>query len=285
MSYGKLYLVATPIGNLDDMTYRAAETLKNSDLIACEDTRHSLKLLNHLGISKPLTSYFEHNKKQKGEYLISLLKEGKNISLVTDAGTPAISDPGEDLVKMCIEEGVKVVPVPGPAAFVNALIISGMDTGRFCFEGFLSINKKSRREHLESLKDERRTMIFHEAPHKLKNTLADFLLTFGNRPISLVRELTKLHEECFKTTLKEAVAYYEENHPKGEYVLVLAGKSDEEMKDEISQTFSSMSIFEHVQSLILSGIDKKDAIKEVAVLRNIPKREVYNEYVKCCEEE
>lgn len=280
MDYGKLYLVATPIGNLDDMTCRAAETLKNSDIIACEDTRHSLHLLNHLGISKPLTSYFEHNKRQKGEYLVSLLKEGKNISLVTDAGTPAISDPGEDLVKMCIAEGIQVVPVPGAVAFVNALIISGMDTGRFCFEGFLSVNKKSRREHLLSLKDERRTMIFHEAPHKLKNTLADFLENFGNRRISLVKELTKVHEKCFATTLEDAVKYFENEPPKGEYVLVLEGKSDKEAADEAAEKFTEMSVCEHVDMLIGEGMDKKEAVKEVAAQRGLPKREVYNEYVR-----
>lgn len=280
MNYGKLYLVATPIGNLDDMTYRAAETLKNSDLIACEDTRHSLHLLNHLGISKPLTSYFEHNKRQKGEYLVSLLKEGKNISLVTDAGTPAISDPGEDLVKLCIAEGIQVVPVPGAVAFVNALIISGMDTGRFCFEGFLSVNKKSRREHLLSLKDERRTMIFHEAPHKLKNTLADFLENFGNRRISLVKELTKVHEKCFATTLEDAVKYFESEPPKGEYVLVLEGKSDKEAAYEAAEKFAEMSVCEHVDMLIGEGMDKKEAVKEVAAQRGLPKREVYNEYVR-----
>ncbi len=280
MNYGSLYLVATPIGNLNDITYRAVETLKNSDLIACEDTRHSLKLLNHFDIQKPLTSYFEHNRKEKGEYIISLIKEGKNVSLVTDAGTPAISDPGEDLVKLCIEEGIKVVPVPGAVALINALIISGQNTGRFCFEGFLSVNKKSRMDHLNSLTDEKRTMIFYEAPHKLKKTLDDMAEVFGNRPISIVREITKVHEECFFTTLNGAVEFYKDNIPKGEYVLVVAGKSDEEEEIENAEKYASMSVKEHVDMLIENGTDKKQAIKDVATLRGIPKRDVYNEYVR-----
>jgi len=275
-----LYLVATPIGNLNDITYRAVETLRNSDLIACEDTRHSLKLLNHFDIQKPLTSYFEHNRKEKGEYIISLIKEGKNVSLVTDAGTPAISDPGEDLVRLCIDEGIKVVPVPGAVALINALIISGQSTGRFSFEGFLSVNKKSRTEHLESLRDEKRTMIFYEAPHKLIKTLADMEEVFGNRPISIVREITKLHEECSFTTLNDAIEFYKNNAPKGEYVLVVAGKSEEEEDFENSLKYADLSIKEHVDMLIGEGVDKKQAIKDVSKLRQIPKRDVYNEYVK-----
>lgn len=279
MEYGKLYLVATPIGNLEDITYRALRTLKEVDLIACEDTRHSRKLLNHFEIQKPLTSYFEHNKKEKGEYIISVLKEGKNVALITDAGTPAISDPGEDLVKMCIEHSVTVVPVPGAVAFINGLIISGMDTGRFCFEGFLSVNKKSRNEHLQSLKNEKRTMIFHEAPHKLIRTLADMLDAFGNRKISIVRELTKLHEESLCTTLADALEYYNEgNYPKGEYILVVSGKSDEEEQKEKEELFMPLSVVEHVNMLIESGLEKKDAIKEAAKQRGISKRDVYNEY-------
>lgn len=280
MNYGSLYLVATPIGNLNDITYRAVETLKNSDLIACEDTRHSLKLLNHFGIQKPLTSYFEHNRKEKGEYIISLLKDGKNVSLVTDAGTPAISDPGEDLVGLCIEEGIKVVPVPGAVALINALIVSGQNTGRFCFEGFLSVNKKSRAEHLEALADEKRTMIFYEAPHKLRKTLDDMAEIFGDRGISIVREITKVHEECSFTTLKKAVEYYKDNNPKGEYVLVVAGKSEEEAENENAQKYASLSVNEHVDMLIENGINKKEAIKEAARERGVPRRDVYNEYVK-----
>ena len=280
MEYGSLYLVATPIGNLNDITYRALETLRGSDLIACEDTRHSLKLLNHFGIQKPLTSYFEHNRKEKGEYIMSLLKEGKNVSLVTDAGTPAISDPGEDLVKMCIAEGIKVVPIPGAAALINALIISGQETGRFCFEGFLSVNKKSRSEHLEALLEEKRTMIFYEAPHKLRKTLDDMAEVFGDRSISIVREITKVHEECTLTTLKNAIEYYKTNNPKGEYVLVISGKSEEETEQENAEKYSSLSVKEHVDMLIEDGMDKKDAIKEAARQRGVPRRDVYNEYVK-----
>ena len=278
MQYGKLYLVATPIGNLDDITVRALNVLKSVSLIACEDTRHSLKLFNHFDIQKPLTSYFEHNKKEKGEYIMTFLKDGKDVALVTDAGTPAISDPGEDLVKMCIKEGVCVVPVPGAAALINALIISGQDTGRFSFEGFLSMNKKSRNEHLSSLKDEKRTMIFYEAPHKLTRTLADMQKVFGTRNISIIRELTKLHEQCLVTNLDDAIKFYEENSPKGEYVLVVAGKSDEDEKNEAKEKFAQFTIKEHVDSLIEGGLSKKDAIKEAARERQVPRREVYNIY-------
>ena len=280
MLYGSLFLCATPIGNLDDITIRTLNTLKSVDLIACEDTRHSLKLLNHFGIQKPLTSYFEHNKREKGEYIVSLLKEGKNVALVTDAGTPAISDPGEDLVKMCIQSGLRVVPVPGAAALINALIISGKDTGRFCFEGFLSVNKKSRAEHLAELKDEKRTMIFYEAPHKLKRTLDDMLAVFGDREISIVREITKVHEECTVTSLEAAVRYYEKNYPKGEYVLVLAGKSRNEQREEKARQYENISVSEHVNMLIAEGMDKKEAVREAARQRGVSRRDVYNEYVK-----
>ena len=278
MQYGKLYLVATPIGNLDDITVRALNVLKSVSLIACEDTRHSLKLFNHFDIQKPLTSYFEHNKKEKGEYIISHLKEGEDVALVTDAGTPAISDPGEDLVKMCISEGIQVVPVPGAAALINALIISGQDTGRFSFEGFLSMNKKSRNEHLQSLKDEKRTMIFYEAPHKLTRTLADMQKVFGNRNLSIVREITKLHEECLVTSLDDAIKFYEENYPKGEYVLVVAGKSDEQQRCETAEKFASLTVKEHVDMLISDGLTKKDAIKQASMERGVSKRDIYNEY-------
>ena len=274
MEKGILYLCATPIGNLDDITIRCLETLKQSDVIACEDTRHSLKLLNHFGIKKPLVSYYEHNKKEKGEYIISLLKEGKMVSLVTDAGTPAISDPGEDLVKMCIDEGIKVVPIPGCVAFVNALIISGQSTKRISFEGFLSVNKKSRNEHLLSVKDLKHTLIFYEAPHKLKKTLLDMREVLGNRSITITKELTKLHENAWKTTFDEAISFYEENIPKGEFALVIEGAKDEEAKSENL----NLTIYEHVNMLISEGIDKKEAMKMVANERNISKRDVYNEY-------
>ena len=278
MNYGKLYLVATPIGNLGDISERALDTLNSCDLIACEDTRHSLKLLNHFDIQKPLTSYFEHNKKEKGEYILSVLSGGEDVALVTDAGTPAISDPGEDLVKLCIAEGIDVVPVPGACALINALIVSGADTGRFTFEGFLSVNKKSRNEHLSCLADETRTMIFYEAPHKLLRTLGDMEAVFGNRRISLVREITKLHEECRVFTLTEAVRYYTDNPPKGEYVLVVSGKSQEEKQKETDDRFEDITVTEHVNSLIAEGLSKKDAIKEAAKQRGVPRRDVYNEY-------
>jgi len=278
MEKGILYLCATPIGNLEDISVRTLNTLKQVDLIACEDTRHSLKLLNHFDISKPLTSYHEHNKAEKGEILIEKLLSGVNIALVSDAGTPAISDPGEDLVKRCIEADIRVIPIPGPAALINALIVSGQNTGRFTFEGFLSMNRRSRNEHLNSLKDETRTMIFYEAPHKLTRTIDDMLSVFGNRDITFVKELTKIHETVFKTNLCDAVSYFEQNPPKGEYVLVIAGKPELEIKQEAEKEFEDMTVTEHVDSIIKTGVDKKEAIKQVAKLRNLPKRDVYNIY-------
>ena len=280
MENGTLYLCATPIGNLDDITVRCLNTLRECDMIACEDTRHSLKLLNHFDIHKPLTSYYEHNKKEKGEYIVSELKSGKNVALVTDAGTPAISDPGEDLVRMCIEEGIRVVPVPGAVALINALIISGQNTTRFAFEGFLSVNKKNRFEHLEAVADDTRTLIFYEAPHKLTRTLADMKKYFGNRRISIVRELTKIHEECVYTTFDEAIEYYKTNNPKGEYVLIIEGVSIEQKEAEAQREFENLTVTEHVNMLISGGMDKKEAIKKAASERGISKREVYNEFVK-----
>ena len=263
---------------------RTLNILKQVDLIACEDTRHSLRLLNHFDISKPLTSYHEHNKAQKGEILTQKLIEGTNIALVSDAGTPAISDPGEDLVKKCIEQGIRVVPVPGPAALINALIVSGQNTGRFTFEGFLSMNRRSRAEHLESLIDETRTMIFYEAPHKLTRTLDDMYKVFGDRSITIVKEITKIHEKVIKTTLGDAISYFEQNIPKGEFVLVVAGKTKEELQSEAQKEFDCMTVTRHVDSLIKGGTDKKEAIKQVAKLRNLPKREVYNSYTNKEEE-
>lgn len=277
MTYGTLYLCATPIGNLDDISVRCLNTLRECDLIACEDTRHSLKLLNHFDIHKPLTSYFEHNKKEKGEYIIGLLKEGKNVALVTDAGTPAISDPGEDLVKECIKEGLKVVPIPGAVALINALIVSGQNTSRFAFEGFLSVNKKSRFSHLEEVAKDHRTLIFYEAPHKLKKTLADMRKYFGNRSLTLVRELTKIHEEAFMTDLDSAIAHYEDNIPKGEYVLVVEGYREYECENDEE---NSVTVIERVDDLIKEGLDKKEAIKMVSKERGLSKRDVYNEYVR-----
>lgn len=277
---GTLYLVATPIGNLGDISPRALEVLKTVDLIAAEDTRRTLQLLNHFDISKPLTSYHEHNKHTKGEYIISLLKDGKNIAQVSDAGTPAISDPGEDLVKLCIENDITITSVPGPVAGINALILSGMNTRRFAFEGFLSVNKRHRREHLESVKNDTHTLIFYEAPHKLRTTLADMRELFGGeRRIALVRELTKLHEEVIRTDLDGAVAHYEETAPRGEYVLVIEGASEQE-KTEEKAWWSELSVNEHVEGYIEKGMTSKEAVKQAAADRGLPKREVYNEYHK-----
>ena len=250
------------------------------DLIAAEDTRRTLQLLNHFDISKPLTSYHEHNKKTKGEYIISLLKEGKNIAQVSDAGTPAISDPGEDLVKLCIENDITITSVPGPVAGINALILSGMNTRRFAFEGFLSVNKRHRREHLGSVKNDTHTLIFYEAPHKLKTTLADMKEFFGgDRKIALVRELTKMHEEVIRTDLDGAVAKYEEESPRGEYVLVIEGAS-EKTTDEEEAWWNDLSVEQHVDKYINDGMSSKEAIKQTAADRGVPKREVYNIYHK-----
>ncbi len=274
-----LYLCATPIGNLGDVSRRLIETLESVDLIAAEDTRHTLKLLNHFGIQKPMTSYHEHNKKEKGEYLIRLLKEGKNIALVSDAGTPAISDPGEDMVKLCIENNIDVTSIPGPVAGINALILSGFSTKRFAFEGFLAVQKKQKREQLESLKNDKHTLIFYEAPHKLIQTITDMYEVFGDRKIALVRELTKLHEEVFRTTLSEALEYYTENQPRGEYVIVVAGAEQSEETGE-DEWWQELTVVEHVDEYIKRGKTSKDAIKEVAGDRKLPKRDVYNEYHK-----
>ena len=274
---GKLYLCATPIGNLGDVSPRCLEALQSVDIIAAEDTRRTLQLLNQFEISKPLTSYHEHNKREKGEYIISLLKDGKNAALVSDAGTPAISDPGEDLVRLCIENDIEVTSIPGAVAAVNALILSGLPTRRFAFEGFLSVNKRHRREHLESVKSDTHTLIFYEAPHKLKNTLNDMSEVFGSdRKIALVRELTKIHEEVKRCTIAEAVDFYAENNPRGEYVLVIEGAND---TDEIEENdWDNLSVKEHVDKYIAEGMTSKDAIKKAAQDRGLPKRDVYNEY-------
>ncbi|MBS7299175.1 MAG: 16S rRNA (cytidine(1402)-2'-O)-methyltransferase [Eubacteriales bacterium] len=274
---GTLYLCATPIGNLGDISARCLEIFNEADIVACEDTRRTLQLLNHFEIHKPLTSYHEHNKKEKGSYLISLLNEGKNVVLVSDAGTPAISDPGEDLVALCIENGINITSVPGPVAAINALILSGLPTSRFSFEGFLSVNNRHRHEHLASVKNDTRTLIFYEAPHKLKSTLSDMTKAFGeNRRIALARELTKLHEEILRMTLGEAVSYYEENSPRGEYVLVIEGASEAVQEEE--SWWDNLSVTEHIDKLIENGMDKKSAIKQCATDRNMPKRDVYNIY-------
>ena len=269
---GMLYLVPTPIGNLGDISVRCRETLEAADFIAAEDTRVSLKLLNHLGIKKSLVSYYEHNKAFKGDKIVERILAGETCALVSDAGSPAISDPGEDLVKQCAAAGITVCAIPGPCAAITALSISGQATGRFCFEGFLSTSKKSRREHLDSLKKEQRTMIFYEAPHKLLSTLEDLAEAFGDdRGISLCRELTKLHEEVVRTTLGEAVAKYTENPPKGEFVLVVAGAPAEE-KEVASGTDAAT----RVAQLMAEGLSRKDAVKQTAKELDLPKNVVYD---------
>ena len=273
---GMLYLVPTPIGNLRDISQRCRETLEQADFIAAEDTRVSLKLLNHLGIKKSLVSYFEHNKAFKGEKIVERILAGETCALVSDAGSPAISDPGEDLVKLCHEAGIVVCAIPGPCAAITALSISGQATGRFCFEGFLSTAKKSRREHLESLVKEQRTMIFYEAPHKLVTTLEDMAAVFGkDRPISLCRELTKLHEEVVRTTLGAAVEKYSETAPKGEFVLIVAGAEPEEV-----EAASPEDAAIRVQQLMEEGLSRKDAVKQTAKELNLPKNVVYDAALK-----
>ena len=267
---GMLYLVPTPIGNLGDISQRCRETLEQADFIAAEDTRVSLKLLNHLGIKKSLVSYYEHNKAFKGDQIVQRILAGETCALVSDAGSPAISDPGEDLVKQCAQAGIVVCAIPGPC--ITALSISGQATGRFCFEGFLSTAKKSRREHLDSLKNETRTMIFYEAPHKLSATLEDLAEAFGSdRGISLCRELTKLHEEVIRTTFGQAIGYYQENPPKGEFVLVVAGAPAQE-----TAVASDSDAAARVAQLMQEGMSRKDAVKQTAKELNLPKNVVYD---------
>ena len=269
---GMLYLVPTPIGNLGDISTRCRETLESVDFIAAEDTRVSLKLLNHLGIKKSLVSYYEHNKASKGNVILDRILAGETCALVSDAGSPAISDPGEDLVKQCAEAGITVYAIPGPCAVITALSISGQSTGRFCFEGFLSTAKKSRREHLESLIGEQRTMIFYEAPHKLLSTLEDMAAVFGtDRPISLCRELTKLHEEVVRTTLGQAVEKYTQAPPKGEFVLVLAGAPE-----QVKECATAEDAAAHVARLMEEGMSRKDAIRQTAKDLDLPKNVVYD---------
>lgn len=273
---GILYLCATPIGNLGDMSPRVIETLQNADIIAAEDTRNTIKLLNHFEINTPMTSYHEFNKVEKAHTLIAKLKEGQNIALVTDAGTPAISDPGEVLVKMCQEEGITVTSLPGPAALIVALTLSGLSTRRFCFEGFIPPDKKDRKEILEDLLDESRTIILYEAPHRLKSTLAELYKALGNRKITICRELTKKFESIMPTTIEDAIAYHEENDPRGEYVLVIEGKSFKEQEEERILSFSEMSIEDHMKIYEDKGIDRKEAMKLVAKDRGVSKRDIYN---------
>ncbi len=272
---GKLYLCATPIGNLEDMTFRAVKTLREVDLIAAEDTRNSIKLLNHFEIRTPMTSYHEYNKIEKAHDLIRQMKQGKNIALITDAGTPGISDPGEDLVRLSYEAGIEVTSLPGACACVTALTLSGLPTRRFCFEAFLPSDKKERQEILEELKTETRTVILYEAPHRLVKTLKELEETLGERRITLCRELTKRHETAFATTLSEAISHYETQEPKGECVIVMEGRDRLAMKQEAWQAWETMDIAEHMALYENQGMSQKDAMKAVAKDRGIGKREVY----------
>ena len=274
-SKGTLYLCATPIGNLEDMTFRAVRILKEVDVIAAEDTRNSVKLLNHFDIHTPMTSYHEFNKIDKGQYLVKRLLEGENIALITDAGMPGISDPGEELVRMCRDAGVPVTAVPGACAGVTALVISGRPTRRFCFEAFLPTDKKERRAVLEELKTETRTSIIYEAPHRLVKTLQELLNELGDRKITVCKELTKKHETGFETTLKEAVPYYEQNEPRGEYVLVLEGCSRQQMEQKAQDAWKEMSLGDHMKLYEEQGMNRKDAMKQVAKDRGVGKREIY----------
>lgn len=275
MEKGKLYLCATPIGNLEDITFRVLETLKSVDLIAAEDTRHSIRLLNHFDIKKPLTSYHEYNKIEKAKELVGKMLEGVNIALVTDAGTPGISDPGEELVKQCHAAGVEVSSLPGACACITALTMSGQATRRFCFEAFLPADKKEREQILTALENETRTIVIHEAPHRLVKTLKELLEHLGDRSISLCRELTKKYEEVELTTLEKAIASYDSREARGEYVLVIEGKSFDAIKREEQESWTEMSIEEHIRYYLQQDIDKKEALKLVAKDRGIPKREVY----------
>ncbi|MBE5844232.1 MAG: 16S rRNA (cytidine(1402)-2'-O)-methyltransferase [Butyrivibrio sp.] len=274
---GMLYLCATPIGNLNDITSRVLDTLRNVDLIAAEDTRNSIKLLNHFDIHTELTSYHEYNKVEKAEYLIHKMQEGLDIALITDAGTPAISDPGEVLVRMCHEAGVKVTSLPGPAACIVALTLSGLSTRRFVFEGFLpgADDKKDRKRRLELLKEEHRTIIMYEAPHHLKGTLKDLYEALGDRKISLCRELTKKFEEVFPTTIEGAIRYYEENEPRGEYVLVIEGVSLSDLEKKQQEEWTKMSLKDHMAYYENAGMSHKDAMKQVASDRGVGKRDIY----------
>jgi 16S rRNA (cytidine1402-2'-O)-methyltransferase len=272
---GKLYLCATPIGNLEDITYRVLRTLREVDLIAAEDTRNSIKLLNHFEIKTPMTSYHEYNKIDKAYQLVERMCQGENIALITDAGTPGISDPGEDLVRICRQENIEVTSLPGPAACITALTMSGLPTRRFAFEAFLPRDKKDRAFVLDTLQNETRTIILYEAPHHLKKTLAELLEVLGDRSISLCRELTKRYETVLATTLSGAVSYYEENEPRGEYVLVIAGKSQQELVQESRQSWETMSLEEHMAYYESQKIPRKEAMKLVAKDRGISKRQVY----------
>ncbi|WP_370767862.1 16S rRNA (cytidine(1402)-2'-O)-methyltransferase [Ruminococcus sp.] len=272
---GILYVTGTPIGNLSDLSPRAVETLEKVDFIAAEDTRVTLKLLNHFGIKKPMVSYFEHNKRERGEIICARIEQGENCAIVTDAGMPCISDPGEDLVKLCEERGIKTVVIPGPSAVISALAVSGLSTGRFTFEGFLSVNKKSRTDHLKSLANEHRTMIFYEAPHKLPQTLRDLYANFGDRKLTIVREITKIHEEVIRTTTKNAAENLSDGSVKGEIVLVLEGAPQIDDTEEFTLEYA----IETAKKLIENGARATDAAKEAAALTGFKKNEIYKELI------
>lgn len=274
---GKLYLCATPIGNLEDITFRVIRTLKEVDLIAAEDTRHSIKLLNHYEIKTPMTSYHEFNKKEKGPKLIEQLLQGVSIALITDAGTPGISDPGEDLVKLSIEAGIEVTSIPGPVACITALTLSGLSTRRFAFEAFLPSDKKDKQQVLKELQNETRTIILYEAPHRLLKTLKALSDVLGDRKITIVKELTKKFENASTFTILEALKYYSEEEPKGEFVLVIEGKPREEMIKEEQEQWSSMSLKEHMNLYLKQGMNKKEAMKAVSLDRGVSKRDIYQQ--------
>ena len=278
---GTLYLCATPIGNLEDITYRVLRTLKEVDLIAAEDTRNSIRLLNHFEIKTPMTSYHEYNKIDKAYQLVAKMREGKNIALITDAGTPGISDPGEDIVRICYEEGIPVTSLPGAAACITALTMSGLPTRRFAFEAFLPKDKKEHQAVLEELKTETRTIIIYEAPHHLVHTLQELSDTLGgDRRLTICRELTKRHEEKLQMTLADSLSYYEVNEPRGEYVLIIAGRSREEMKNEEQAGWEALSLEEHMAHYESQGIDRKEAMKRVAKDRGVSKRDIYQALLK-----
>jgi 16S rRNA (cytidine1402-2'-O)-methyltransferase len=274
---GKLYLCATPIGNLEDITFRVIRTLKEVDLIAAEDTRHSIKLLNHYEIKTPMTSYHEFNKKEKGPKLIEQLLQGVSIALITDAGTPGISDPGEDLVKLCIEAGIEVTSIPGPVACITALTLSGLSTRRFAFEAFLPSDKKEKQQVLKELQNETRTMILYEAPHRLLKTLKELSDVLGDRKITVVKEITKKFENASAFTLLEALKYYSKEEPKGEFVLVIEGRPREEIMKEEQEQWSSMSLEEHMNLYLKQGMNKKEAMKAVSLDRGVSKRDIYQQ--------
>ncbi|MDE7309863.1 MAG: 16S rRNA (cytidine(1402)-2'-O)-methyltransferase [Lachnospiraceae bacterium] len=272
---GKLYLCATPIGNLEDITYRVLKTLREVDLIGAEDTRHSIHLMNHFEIKTPMTSYHEYNKVEKAKILVEQMKEGKNIAIITDAGTPGISDPGEEIVRQCYEAGIEVTSIPGPAACITALTMSGLNTRRFAFEAFLPAEKKERQRILEELKNETRTIVLYEAPHHLIRTLKELKKILGDREMTLCKELTKIYERAEKSTIEKLIEKYEETEIKGEYVLVIQGRSFEEIQKEEQEVYLQISIEEHMQKYLSQGMDKKEAMKQVAKDRGISKREVY----------